>query len=52
MEIKVYLSLTSKSPVFVRQVLCDRSLDIDFNLLLKSMKILFGENCVVEFRCI
>lgn len=52
MEIKVYLTRQCDKPVFCRIVPYNSSVEMEFNLLLRSMRILFGSDCVVDFRII
>ena len=52
MEIKVYLSLKSDKPVFVRQIITNDAVTVDYACLLRSMRILFGTECVVEFKIV
>ena len=52
MEIKVFLNLKSDKPVFVRQVITNDALTVDYACLLRSMRILFGADCVVEFKIV
>lgn len=39
-------------PIFERIVELDSSLCFDFNHVLKAMKCLFGQNCIVVFECV
>ena len=50
MEIKVFLSRSSEKPVFCRIIQTVDGLDIDYSLLLRSMRILYGNECLVEFK--
>ena len=52
MEIKVFLNLNSEKPVFVRQVITNDAVTVDYACLLRSMRILFGSDCVVEFKIV
>lgn len=52
MEIKVYLNGKSEKPVFVRIVPIADAVLFDFNNCLRTMKSLFGEDCITVFRCL
>ena len=52
MEIKVYISRQSERPTFCRIIQFSASVEFDFNLILRSMRILYGQDCVVEFKVI
>lgn len=47
MEIKVFMTQNSERPVFDRIV---ESVDIDFQQMLYSLRVLFGDGCIVEFK--
>lgn len=52
MEIKVYLSLSAyqnRKTCFCKRIDVEPGLEIDFGLLLRSMRVLYGHNCIVEF---
>ena len=52
MEIKVYLSLSAYSnrkSCFCKRIETEPGLEIDFGLLLRSMRVLYGRGCIVEF---
>lgn len=51
MRLQVKLSLDGK-PVYERILNGDASVSMDFNLLLRAMKILYGNNCIVIFECV
>lgn len=50
MELKVYLNSSSTKPVFQRIVTTPDGLDVDYSGLIKSMRQLFGNECIVEFK--
>ena len=50
MEIKVYLNNSCEKPTFCRIVNTIDGVDIDYTLLLRAMRILFGTECIVEFK--
>lgn len=52
MEIKVFMNGKSEKPVFVRIVPIADALLFDFNNCLRTMKSLFGEDCIVIFKCV
>lgn len=55
MEIIVFSSWEMRSknkPSFSRRIDLFKGVDIPFSVLLRSMKILYGENCIVEFVCV
>lgn len=52
MEIKVYLNIKAERPCFVRLVPFNSSVEMDFNLLLKAFRLLYGDSAVVEFKVI
>lgn len=52
MKIKVYLNPNCDEPIFVRQVISNDAFSVDYSCLLRSMKIMFGPDCVVEFKII
>lgn len=52
MEIKVFLNRKSEHPCFARIVEYNQTLEFDFNLVLCSMRILYGQDCIVEFKVI
>lgn len=49
--INVYLHKEVNKPIFARVLHVDPSIQIPFNKLIESFRILFGEKCVVEFKC-
>ncbi len=52
MEIRVYLNLdayASKSCVYVRQIDVVDGVSVPFEVILSSMRILYGSACVVDF---
>lgn len=51
MRLKVCMSNGSK-PVYERIINMDVSVSLDFNLLLRAMKLLYGEKCIVIFECV
>lgn len=51
MEIKVYLNGKSEKPVFCRIVPISDAVIFDFVTCLRAMKSLFGDDCIVIFRC-
>lgn len=48
---KVFLNSNSSAPVFCRIIEATPDVEIDFNLLLRSMRLLFGSHCIVIFEC-
>ena len=52
MEIKVFLNLKCDKPCFVRHVITNDAVTVDYACLLRSMRILFGPDCVVEFKIV
>ena len=55
MEIIVYSSWELRSKhksCYSRRIEMVKGVDIPFSLLLRSMKVLYGENCIVEFVCV
>lgn len=52
MEIKVYLNRKADKPVFCRIVPTNDALSIDYQTLARAMYILFGNDCVIEFRLV
>lgn len=52
MQIKVFLNQQSTKPVYERIVPCNNSVEFDFSTVLRSMKILYGSDCIVEFKTI
>lgn len=52
MEIKVFLNRNAEKPCFARIIPFNSSVTVEFNLLLRSMRILFGDDCVVQFNVI
>lgn len=52
MEIKVFLNRQSDRPCFARIVDFNQILEFDFNLILRSMRILYGQDCIIEFKVI
>lgn len=51
MRLKVFMPSGSK-PVYERIINMDASVSLDFNLLLRAMKLLYGEKCIVIFECV
>lgn len=51
MRLKVCMSIDSK-PVYERILNLDASVSLDFNLLLRAMKVLYGDKCIVIFECV
>lgn len=52
MEIKVYLSLSAyqnRKTFFCKRIDVSSGVQVDFGLLLRAMRVLFGESCIVEF---
>lgn len=49
MEIKVFLNRQADKPCYQRIVSQNSAVTQDFNLLLQSMRILYGPQCVVHF---
>lgn len=52
MELKVYLSLSAYSnrkSCYCKRIETEPGLEIDFGLLLRSMRVLYGRSCIVEF---
>lgn len=52
MEIKVFINRTAERPCFCRIVNYNSCVEFDFNLVLRSMRILYGSDCIVEFKVI
>ena len=46
------MNLKCDKPVFVRQIITNDAISVDYSCLLRSMKIMFGPDCVVEFKII
>lgn len=52
MEIKVYLSFDNynrRKTCYCNRIDVTSGMEIDFGLLLRSMRILYGQKCIVEF---
>ena len=52
MELKVYLSFKdyqNRKSVFCKRVDVTEGVTVDFGLLLRSMRVLYGSTCIVEF---
>lgn len=52
MEIKVYLSLSAyqnRKTCFCKRIDVVSGMQVDFGLLLRVMRVMYGENCIVEF---
>ena len=52
MEIKVFINRNAERPCFSRIVNYNSCVEFDFNLVLRSMRILYGSDCIVEFKVI
>lgn len=52
MEIKVYLNQNADKPIFQRILVCDSSVSFDFSIVLRAMRLLFGDHCIVTFKCV
>ena len=50
MEIKVFLNANAEKPCYVRLIQMVDGVEIDFSLLLRAMRILYGTDCIVEFK--
>lgn len=48
----MFLNRRSERTCFVRFVEFNKTLEFDFNLVLRSMRILFGQDCIVVFKVI
>lgn len=48
----MFLNSKSEKPSFCRIVQLDSSVEFDFSVVLRSMRILYGSSCVVEFKCV
>ena len=47
---KVYLSREAEKPCFCRILQTVDGLDIDYTLILRCMRLFYGNNCIVEFK--
>ena len=52
MEIKVFINRDAERPCFCRILNFTSSVEFDFNLILRSMRILYGSDCIVYFKVI
>ena len=50
MELKVYFNSKSEKPIFCRCIQTNDAVSLDYSLLLRSMKLLFGPDCIVIFE--
>lgn len=51
MRLKVLMAYDAK-PIYERILSLDSAVTLDFNLLLRAMKVLYGEKCIVIFECV
>lgn len=52
MEIKVYVSLDNynrRKACYCNRLDVTKGMEIDFGLLLRAMRVLYGSSCIVEF---
>lgn len=52
MEVSVFMNLKADRPCYVRILEASRSLDLDFNFLLRVFRLLYGNESVVVFKVI
>lgn len=55
MEVRVYANMEAFSvskPLFVRSVSVNDSVEADFSLILRALRVFFGNNVVVVFVCV
>lgn len=50
LQIRVFLSKSSDTPVFERILDCHQEVSFDFQVVLKAMRQLFGNKCIVDFK--
>lgn len=50
MEIKVFINQNAEKPIFCRIIHLNDGISMDYSLLIRSMRILFGNDCVVTFK--
>lgn len=50
MEIKVYLNSKVEKPIYCRCIQTNDAVSLDYSLLLRAMKLLYGPDCIVTFE--
>lgn len=51
MEIKVFLH-NSKTPVFARIIQTNNAIDLDYSCLLRALKIMFGNDILIQLNIV
>lgn len=52
MQIQVFLTSKSSKPVYERIIEVDDSLRFDYSCIVRSMKLLYGLECIIQFTVV